>query len=77
MKKKKIQLKNLQVTSFITALNADEEQEIRGGGLTRPNTNQGSVTPNLGRKYMWTISEQRLRGMNVFDGRKGKYKAEG
>ncbi len=76
MKKKKIQLKNLQVTSFITALNADEEKEIRGGGLARPGANHGSVTPNLGRKYMWTISEQRLRGMNVFDARKGKYKPE-
>lgn len=76
MKKKKIQLKNLEVSSFITALNADEAQEIRGGGLTRPNGNHGVVSPNLGRKYMWTISEQRLRNVDVFGGRPGKHKGE-
>ena len=66
MKKKKIQLKDLKVTSFITALDTDEAQEIRGGVLTRPNGNGGSVTPNVGKKYMWTISEQRLRNRSVY-----------
>lgn len=59
MKKKKIQLKELQVKSFITSLNADEAKDIRGGVLTRPQNNNGQMTPNLGRKVMWTISEQR------------------
>jgi hypothetical protein len=59
MEKKKIQLKELQVKSFITSLSEDEAQEIRGGVLTRPSNNNGLITPNLGRKLMWTISEQR------------------
>jgi hypothetical protein len=59
MKKKKIQLKQLQVKSFITSLSNDEVKEIRGGVLTRPQNNNGLITPNLGRKLMWTISEQR------------------
>ena len=59
MKKKKIQLKKLQVNSFITSLTNDEAKEIRGGALVRPQNNNGMLSPNLGRKIMWTISEQR------------------
>ena len=66
MKKKKIQLKELKVKSFITSLSADEAKEIRGGLLTRPQNNGGTITPNLGRKLMWTISEQRKAGYAKF-----------
>ncbi len=59
MKKKKIQLKELQVKSFITSLSDNEAKEVRGGVLTRPQNNDGLISPNLGRKLMWTISEQR------------------
>ncbi len=58
MKKKKIELKKLKVKSQITSLNADEAQEVRGGLGFRPNGNN-PITPNLGKKLMWTVTEQR------------------
>ncbi len=74
MKKKKIQLKELQVKSFITSLNTDEAKEIRGGVLTRPQNNNGLISPNLGRKFMWTISEQREKNGVRFGDTNGKNK---
>jgi hypothetical protein len=56
---KKIQLKNLKVTSQITSLNADEAKDIKGGIIFRNNNNNNPIIPNLGKKLLWTVTEQR------------------
>lgn len=58
MKKKKIKLKDLKVKSQITTLNTDEADEVVGGLGFRPNGNN-PVVPDLGKKLMWTVTEQR------------------
>lgn len=58
MKNKKLQLKHLKVSSQITSLNEKEAQEVKGGLEFRDDQNN-PVIPNLGKKFMWTVTEQR------------------
>ncbi len=44
--------------SQLTTLNADEAKEVKGGLIIRPGKNN-PIAPNLGKKLMWTITEQR------------------
>ena len=56
---KKLQLKNLKVNSQITSLNADEANDVKGGLIFRNNNNNNPIVPNLGKKLLWTVTEQR------------------
>ncbi len=70
MKKKKLQLNELKVKSQFTNLNEEEANEIKGGGLF--NNNNNNVVPSFGRKFRWTVTEQRgeVRIRKIFEGKK-------
>lgn len=73
MKNKKLQLKILEVSSSITTLNTDETDAIKGGQLVKPANNNGMVTPSLGRKLMWTVTEQRKDAVGLEGKHFGKH----
>lgn len=75
MKKKKLQLKDLKVKSFVTNLGSKEMTETKGGRNTEINSNRGIRRTNIHvpwniRVHAWTISEIRNDGRpydNRFD----------
>lgn len=67
MKKKKLQLKDLKVKSFVTNLSTDEMSHAKGGQKIRVSTGRAIRRTNIRlpwniRIHAWTISEIRNDG---------------
>lgn len=60
MKKKKLQLKTLKVKSFVTTMNADEVDAVKGGLAYRTHINNIEGAQGIaGKRPVWTVTEQR------------------
>ena len=63
MKKKKLQLNELKVKSFITVVNKEEQRTAKGGYVNHPRVDDAlnSVVNNVGDSY-WTSEKTRATG---------------
>ncbi len=65
MKKKKLQINELKVKSFITVVNKEEQRTAKGGYVNHPRENAtlNEVVNNVGDSY-WTSDKTRVAGSN-------------